>query len=44
VAVGEPADHCLLKAPLREVLADPSAEAVLATLVGGRITHFAASG
>jgi predicted amidohydrolase YtcJ len=42
VAVGEPADLCLLKAPLREVLADPTAEAVRTTLLAGRLTHFAA--
>jgi predicted amidohydrolase YtcJ len=42
VAVGEAADLCLLKAPLRDVLADPSAEAVRATILSGRPTHFAA--
>jgi predicted amidohydrolase YtcJ len=42
VALGEPADLCLLKAPLREVLADPCADAVRATILAGRLTHFAA--
>jgi predicted amidohydrolase YtcJ len=37
VAVGEPADLCLLKAPLPAVLAEPSAEQVAATLVGGSV-------
>jgi len=35
VMVGEPADLCLLTAPLRDVLAAPSADFVAATLVGG---------
>jgi len=35
VEVGECADLCLLKAPLRDVLAAPSAEFVAATIVGG---------
>ena len=38
VAVGAAADLCLLNAPLREVLAEPSAEWVRATLVGGQLT------
>ncbi|HEY8572660.1 amidohydrolase family protein [Phenylobacterium sp.] len=37
VAVGAPADLCLLKVPLQEALATPSAELVRATLVGGRV-------
>ncbi|MBL8555371.1 MAG: amidohydrolase family protein [Phenylobacterium sp.] len=36
VAAGEPADLCLLDAPLREVLATPSSERVAATLIAGR--------
>jgi predicted amidohydrolase YtcJ len=36
VAVGEAADLCLLKAPPREVLAEPSAELVAATISAGR--------
>ncbi|HEX7944888.1 MAG TPA: amidohydrolase family protein [Phenylobacterium sp.] len=35
VEVGAPADLCLLKAPLRDVLAAPSAELVAATIIGG---------
>jgi hypothetical protein len=35
VAVGEPADLCLLHAPLADVLSAPRAEAVAATLVAG---------
>ncbi|THD79425.1 MAG: amidohydrolase [Phenylobacterium sp.] len=42
VAVGEPADLCLLAAPLRETLAAPSAGLVRATIQGGRITYSAA--
>jgi predicted amidohydrolase YtcJ len=38
LAVGERADLCLLRAPLRDVLASPSAEFVRATLVAGRLT------
>ena len=38
VALGEPADLCLLRAPLRDVLASPTAEWVRATLVAGRLT------
>lgn len=37
VALGEPADLCLLRAPLREALAAPSAELVAATVVGGGV-------
>jgi predicted amidohydrolase YtcJ len=36
VEVGAPADLCLLAAPLRDVLAAPSAELVRATFIGGR--------
>ena len=36
VAVGAPADLCLLKVPLAEALAGPSAELVAATFVAGR--------
>jgi predicted amidohydrolase YtcJ len=36
VAVGEAADLCVLKAPLREVLAGPSAEFVAATIAAGQ--------
>lgn len=36
VAAGAAADVCLLDAPLREVLAAPSAERVTATFIGGR--------
>jgi predicted amidohydrolase YtcJ len=41
IAQGAPADLCLLRAPLAEALAEPSAEHVRATLVGGRIVHLA---
>lgn len=37
VAVGEPADLCLLDAPLDVVLADPRAGRVAATVVAGRV-------
>jgi predicted amidohydrolase YtcJ len=37
VAVGEPADLCLLRAPLAEVLRDPSARAVRATVIAGDV-------
>jgi predicted amidohydrolase YtcJ len=37
VAVGAKADLCLLRAPLHAVLAEPSAEQVAATLVGGSV-------
>jgi len=39
VAVGEPADLCLLDVPLVQALAAPSSERVRATLVGGRLVH-----
>ena len=41
VTVGAPADLCLLKAPLKDVLAEPSAEQVAATLVSGSVTYLA---
>ncbi len=37
VSVGQPADLCLLNRPLREQLVEPAADAVHATLIGGRI-------
>ena len=37
VEVGTPADLCLLKTPLREALAAPTADVVRATLIGGRL-------
>ena len=43
VSVGERADICLLRAPLRDMLASPSAENVRATLLGGEITYHAKS-
>jgi predicted amidohydrolase YtcJ len=39
VAAGEPADLVLLDRPLDELLADPGREAVVATIVGGRVVH-----
>ncbi len=39
VAVGAVADLCLLKVPLSEALADPKADHVAATLVGGELTY-----
>jgi predicted amidohydrolase YtcJ len=39
IAVGAPADLCLLDAPLNEVLAAPDAGRVRATLVAGRLVH-----
>ena len=39
VAVGEPADLVLLRAPLRSVLAEPSHEQVAVTVADGRIAH-----
>jgi len=39
VAVGAPADLCLLKAPLADALAAPRAELVRATLVEGRVIY-----
>ena len=41
VAVGEPADLCLLKGPLAAALAEPDAELVAATLVGGEAVYVA---
>lgn len=41
VEVGAPADLCLLKTPLVEALAEPSAEHVAATLVAGAVVHAA---
>ncbi|HXQ47461.1 MAG TPA: amidohydrolase family protein [Caulobacteraceae bacterium] len=37
VAIGAPADLCLLDAPLHEVLATPSVEHVCATIMAGRV-------
>ncbi|MGZ6017195.1 MAG: amidohydrolase family protein [Phenylobacterium sp.] len=37
VAVGEPADLCLLASPLAEALAEPDAGRVAATLIGGDV-------
>jgi predicted amidohydrolase YtcJ len=37
VAPGQPSDLCILRQPLRSVLAEPSAAAVQATIVGGRV-------
>ncbi|HLY79298.1 MAG TPA: amidohydrolase family protein, partial [Caulobacteraceae bacterium] len=39
VEVGAIADLCLLKTPLRDVLAAPAAECVAATLIGGRSVY-----
>lgn len=39
IAVGEAGDLCLLRAPLREVLAEPRAEQVAATLLGGLVIY-----
>lgn len=39
VALGQPADLCLLDAPLADVLAAPSRERVRGTLIGGRLAH-----
>lgn len=39
IAVGVTADLCLLKVPLAQALAEPSAEHVAATLVGGELTY-----
>jgi hypothetical protein len=41
VAVGADADLCLLDAPLAEVLADPAAERVRATVIAGELVHLA---
>jgi predicted amidohydrolase YtcJ len=43
VEVGAAADLCLLDAPLREVLAAPSAERVQATIVNGVVIHAASN-
>jgi predicted amidohydrolase YtcJ len=43
VAVGADADLCLLTAPLRDVLAAPTADLVAATVIGGQVI-FAAPG
>jgi predicted amidohydrolase YtcJ len=37
VAVGAPADLCLLRAPLDQVLSHPGAELVAATVIGGEL-------
>ena len=39
VAVGEPADLCLLATPLAEALGDPNRVIVTATIVDGRVIH-----
>ena len=39
VAIGEPADLCLLDAPLEAVLSAPTAERVTATIINGRVVH-----
>lgn len=39
VTPGTVADLCLLRVPLDDALADPSAEHVTATVVGGRVTY-----
>jgi predicted amidohydrolase YtcJ len=41
VAIGEPADLCLLGGPLAQVLRAPTAELVRATLIGGEPVHLA---
>jgi predicted amidohydrolase YtcJ len=41
LAAGAPADLCLLRAPLAEVLADPAANAVAATIIGGAVAFLA---
>lgn len=41
VEVGAPADLCLLSAPLAEVLAEPSAARVRATVIAGELVHIA---
>jgi len=38
IAPGQPSDLCVLRQPLRSALAQPSAEAVLATVFAGRFT------
>ena len=42
VALGAPADLCLLTSPLREVLSSPQSGHVAATLVAGHVIHEAA--
>jgi predicted amidohydrolase YtcJ len=37
VQVGQPGDLCLLRGTLRDVLADPCADAVAGTIIGGRV-------
>ena len=39
VEVGAPADLCLLNVPLAEVLAEPAAELVRATFIGGGLVY-----
>ena len=39
VAVGGPADLCLLAAPLADALADPVRVQVAATIIDGRVHH-----
>jgi predicted amidohydrolase YtcJ len=41
VAVGQPADLCLLRVPLRDALASLDAQLVAATIIGGRLVHLA---
>jgi predicted amidohydrolase YtcJ len=41
VVPGAPADLCLLAEPLEEILAEPAAERIRATLVAGRLAHSA---
>jgi predicted amidohydrolase YtcJ len=41
VVVGQPADLCLLKAPLVDVLANPCADMVAATIIAGRLAFTA---
>jgi hypothetical protein len=37
VAPGQPADLCVLRAPLRQVLARPAADAVRAAIIAGQV-------
>ena len=39
VAVGAPADLCLLAGPLSQALEEPSSESVCLTVVGGVVVH-----
>jgi predicted amidohydrolase YtcJ len=39
VAPGQPPDLCVLRTPLRDALAAPSADAVRATIIGGQVFH-----